>query len=92
MDDIKANYSNIKLSQILDMYYSNNGINQTLRACNRNIMQTNYFTDERLIEEVKNIMNPLIVESNLLQTIPEDQFEQLATSAVSAFTSYFSMF
>lgn len=88
MDAIKANHTDIKLSQLLDMYYSDTGINNTLRACNRNTAQTSYFSAEVLQSQIKSYLGTLSEEANLHYTIPSNQYDALAAATVTAFNKY----
>ena len=48
-----SRYPNIKLSQILDMYYSDRGVfNTTIRACNRKALLTSVAPNSTTVEQV----------------------------------------
>ncbi|CAH0561911.1 unnamed protein product [Brassicogethes aeneus] len=81
-------YSDIKISQIVDMYYSPRGVfNNSIRACNRKILETSYvstgvLTNETALALVK--LNSKIGAGS----ITLEEFTAVAANQISKFNSY----
>lgn len=81
--------SNLKISQILDLYYSSRGVlNNTMRACNRKLLRENYAATPALTVQVAAV-TPLLDEVSTGQvSIDRSKFTDLAQSAVDSFNVY----
>ncbi|CAG9855057.1 unnamed protein product [Phyllotreta striolata] len=91
LDTIHKKYNDIKLSQIIDMYYSpsQRGVfDPSLRACNRNILYSEYITGERLTEEVGAVIGTLDRIGQYPVTVIESKYDELVDAAVNNFSSY----
>ncbi|XP_049877845.1 uncharacterized protein LOC126375043 [Pectinophora gossypiella] len=86
---ILGTYNSLKLSQLLDMYYSpRNGVfSPDLRACNRIELARTYISDQTLAAETYAFAAALDTNMPLRGTITGG-LDQLVTSAVSSFQSY----
>ncbi|KAJ8735512.1 hypothetical protein PYW07_007132 [Mythimna separata] len=82
-------FSTMKLSQLLDMYYSprNGAFDSNLRACNRRALMQQYVTNENLISETHAFAAALDTNMPLRGTIIGG-LEQLVTSSVTNLVSY----
>ncbi|XP_057668766.1 uncharacterized protein LOC130901377 [Diorhabda carinulata] len=91
IDDIKKTFVDIKLSQIIDMYYSpsQKGIfDSSFRACNRNILYSELVTSETLGEEIYNVLLPLDRFGPYPGSVTPLGYETLKEAALNNFTSY----
>ncbi|CAH2050318.1 unnamed protein product, partial [Iphiclides podalirius] len=81
--------STLKLSQLLDMYYTaRNGVyNPTLRACNRQELSQQYITSNNLVTETHTFAAALDTNIPLRGTITGG-LEDLVNSAVNNFQTY----
>lgn len=81
--------SNMKLSQLLDMYYSprNGALDPNLRACNRRESLNRFVTNEQLVSETNAFAAALDTNMPLRGTIIGG-LDQLVTSAVTNLRSY----
>ncbi|XP_061708773.1 uncharacterized protein LOC133518964 [Cydia pomonella] len=83
-------FSSLKLSQLIDMYYSSNGVfNHDFRACNRRSLMQQYITAENLVPETYTFAAALDTQMPLRGTITGG-FDDLVNSAVTNFQSYAS--
>ncbi|CAH0592398.1 unnamed protein product [Chrysodeixis includens] len=89
MTSLLGAFSSMKLSQLLDMYYSprNGALDPNLRACNRRQLLPSYVTSESLISETYAFAAALDTNMPLRGTIV-DGMEQLVTSAVTNLMTY----
>ncbi|XP_059044829.1 uncharacterized protein LOC131840635 [Achroia grisella] len=89
MNNIQQTYSTLKLSQLLDMYYTpRNGVfDPTLRACNRRELGQAVLNDNNLVGQSEAFAAALNANMPLQGTIT-DGLNQLVTGAVSNFQSY----
>lgn len=93
LDTWRSLFSDIKVSQILDLYYSPNqrGVFDTsFRSCNRSLLYTELVTPETLRGQVLAFMGPLDDASQYGQTVSSNSYEELTTAALESFNSYFS--
>lgn len=89
INDIKKTFQDIKLSQILDLYYSPRGVfNSSLRACNRKTLETSFITSEKLIEQTAFFETLLDPVATLDSSIDPNEFKELAGLAVDSFNKY----
>ncbi|KAI8438407.1 hypothetical protein MSG28_010941 [Choristoneura fumiferana] len=85
-----ATYGSLKLSQLLDMYYSRNGVfNLETRACNRRSLMQQYITNANLVTETYTFAAALDTQMPLRGTITGG-LDSLVDSAVTNFQSYAS--
>lgn len=89
IDSWKSSVSSLKVSQILDMYYSPRGVfNSSIRACNRKNLQTTVAPSETLIEQTVAFNTLLDDEAVLEGTITPDTYSAVGSSAVESFLNY----
>ncbi|KAK9889516.1 hypothetical protein WA026_004798 [Henosepilachna vigintioctopunctata] len=89
MEEIKKKYQDIKISQILDLYYSPRGVfDDALRACNRKTLETSFTTTDKLIEQTSYFEALLDPVATLDSSIDPAQFKDLAELAVKSFNAY----
>lgn len=89
---IKKKYSDVKLSQIIDMYYSpeQRGVfDSTFRACNRNILYSEFVSGDTLSTEVASIIKELDNSGQYPYTTNPDKYQLLVDGAVNSFAKYF---
>ncbi|RVE41787.1 hypothetical protein evm_013556 [Chilo suppressalis] len=79
----------LRLSQIIDMYYSHEGIsfNSTVRACNRQSLFNEIFRRETLLSEVSKFAQVLSLRQVTLY-VPNEEMDRITEAAVSAFMTY----
>ncbi|XP_050313563.1 uncharacterized protein LOC126748394 [Anthonomus grandis grandis] len=91
MSNLTSTFTNLKISQIFDMYYSvyEKGIfDESLKACNRSDYYSQVTTTEDIRQQLHNFM-PILNEAALSQgTIPDSELEILSNASMNAFTSY----
>lgn len=81
--------SQLRLSQLLDMYYSNRGIFSTkFRSCNRRELFTSAIPPDQLQAQTLAFSTVLDREMQLSFTLSNKNIEQFSTSATSALVSY----
>ncbi|CAH1153728.1 unnamed protein product [Phaedon cochleariae] len=88
MKDWKS--SDIKISQILDMYYSpyQRGVfDSSFRACNRNILYSEMVATEKIREQTIAFMSPLDDAGTFPNTISLSSHSQFGNGAVDSFIS-----
>lgn len=85
----KSSVSSLKVSQILDMYYSPRGVfNSTIRACNRQNLQTTVAPTDTLTEQTV-AFNTLLDDTAVLEgTLQAEEIVNLGTRAVESFLNY----
>ncbi|XP_045482663.1 uncharacterized protein LOC123686512 [Harmonia axyridis] len=89
INDIKKAFPDVKISQILDLYYSPRGVfNTSLRACNRKTLETYFTTSDKLIEQTTLFGTLLDSVATLDSSVDPYQFKDLATLAVQSFNKY----
>ncbi|KAJ8942391.1 hypothetical protein NQ318_016639 [Aromia moschata] len=90
MDSWRSEFQDLKVSQILDMYYTQNkGVfDSSFRACNRNILYTEMTTTDTLLSEILNFMGPLDEASQYGQTVSPTAYASLTNAALSSFNAY----
>lgn len=85
----KSSVSSLKVSQILDMYYSPRGVfNSTIRACNRQNLQTTVAPTETLTEQTIAFNTLLDDVAVLYGTLSSDELVSLGTRAVESLLNY----
>lgn len=88
----RSSFSALKVSQILDMYYSPRGVfNTTIRACNRKNLQTTYAPSETLNTQTTGFNNMLDDVVVLPATLLSAELADLAQKAVDSLLSYLRM-
>lgn len=80
----------LRLSQIIEMYYSNEGVtfDPTIKACNRRIMFEKILNQEDLIRETVNFAQVLSLQQGTV-FIPLTEMSSICESVVSAFIEYY---
>lgn len=80
---------NIRLSQVLDMYYSQRGVMSTdFRACNRNGLFTGIAPVATMIDQTNAFATVLDREMQLRVTLSGDAIRQFSDQAANALSSY----
>nr|XP_037867185.1 uncharacterized protein LOC101741587 isoform X1 [Bombyx mori] len=81
----------LRLSQVIDMYYSNEGVSfdPNVKACNRLSLFTDVFDSSDLKTEVARFASVLSLRQ-ITVYIPQDEMERITEAAVTAFTDYLS--
>ncbi|XP_026319841.1 uncharacterized protein LOC113230229 isoform X1 [Hyposmocoma kahamanoa] len=79
----------LKLSQIIDMYYSDEGVSfqPTVKACNRQMLFNTIFNSSDLLQETMRFASILSLQQ-ITVYIPVEEMERLANAAVTAFGNY----
>lgn len=79
----------IKLSQIIDMYYSEEGVSfqPTVKACNRQMLFNTFFNSSELLQETVRLAAILSLRQ-ITVYIPVEEMERFANAAVTAFEHY----
>lgn len=81
--------SQLRLSQLLDMYYSNRGIlSSSFRSCNRRELFTKLVQPNQLQAQTIAFSTVLDREIQLRVTLNNKNIEQFSTTAAEALTSY----
>lgn len=81
--------ANVKLSQILDMYYSQRGVLGTdFRACNRNSLFTGVAPVATMIDQTNAFGTVLDREMQLRVTLGSDSIVQFSDEAANALSTY----
>ncbi|CAB3239919.1 unnamed protein product [Arctia plantaginis] len=83
----------LRLSQVLDMYYSNDGVSfePTVRACNRRTLFNNLFNSTDLVTEASKFAYVLSLRQ-ITVYMPVQEMERITNAAVTAFDNYLSAF
>ncbi|KAF2884989.1 hypothetical protein ILUMI_21163 [Ignelater luminosus] len=88
--DWKQKFSNLKVSQVLDMYYSSRGVfsNKNFRACNRNRIFTEVAPQKDLTEQT--IANSFLLneEAKLPGSLTSEGIKAYSEKAVDALINY----
>lgn len=95
MDTLLATYSDLRVSQIIDMYYSpyEKGIfNTSFKACNRNTLYSDLVNSSELQVQVQTFMAVLNNAAIGQVSVSPDAFELFSTSVVTSLESYLSKF
>lgn len=80
---------NIRLSQVLDMYYSQRGVmNTDFRACNRNSLFTGIAPVATMVDQTNAFGTVLDREMQLRVTLSSDAISQFSDEAANALSSY----
>lgn len=88
----RSSFSTLKVSQILDMYYSPRGVfNNTIRACNRKNLQTTYAPSETLYTQTTGFNNMLDDVVPLEASLLSAELVALGQRAVDSLISYLRM-
>ncbi|KAL3290173.1 hypothetical protein HHI36_023534 [Cryptolaemus montrouzieri] len=89
MDKIRKNYQDIKISQIIDLYYSPRGVyDNSLRACNRKVLETSFINTQKLIDQTSYFEVLLDPVATLDSSIDPQKYKELAALAVNSFNKY----
>lgn len=84
---------NIKLSQYLDMYYSERGLfNENIKACKRRELYLEYAPTEKLKKEALAFADILHKITTVLLTLNDDAVESYTNDAVDKLSNYISKF
>lgn len=85
IEDWKSKSSDIKISQILDLYYTRGVFNTTARACNRKELVKDIIKSDKLIEQTT-LFNSLLDQEALFDYTPNREsypsFAQLASQSL----------
>nr|XP_023030043.1 uncharacterized protein LOC111517975 [Leptinotarsa decemlineata] len=90
MDKWKSTFSDLKISQIIDLYYSpqQKGVfDPSFKACNRNIFFSEMASTDKLRTETLNLMAPLSGAGYRI-TVKPDFYPDLANASLQAFLNY----
>ncbi|CAG4965035.1 unnamed protein product [Colias eurytheme] len=79
----------LRLSQIIEMYYSNEGVSfePKVRACNRQALFSDIVNREQLFEETSRLAHILSLRQ-ITVYIPVDEMNRITDAAVTAFMDY----
>ncbi|KAL0851229.1 hypothetical protein ABMA28_007073 [Loxostege sticticalis] len=79
----------LRLSQILDMYYSHEGVSfdSNVRACNRQALFNQIFTSSSLLSEASRFARVLALRQ-ITMYVPSEEMDRITRAAVEAFVSY----
>ncbi|CAK1539938.1 unnamed protein product [Leptosia nina] len=79
----------LRLSQIVEMYYSNEGVSfdPNVRACNRHVLFSEVVTREVLFRETSRLAHVLALRQVTVY-IPLEEMNRISDAAVSAFMDY----
>lgn len=91
MSTLTSAFADLKMSQILDMYYSpyEKGVfDSSFKACNRNILYTEMTSSETMRSQLLNFMPVLKPAAISGTSLNNDSFEILANSGVAAFERF----
>lgn len=87
--DWKGKAPNLKISQILDMYYSSRGVfSKKYRACNRRQLFSEVAPSDKLKAETVGFNFLLDRETKLAATIMKEGLEKFGNNAADALTQY----
>lgn len=77
------------MSQVLDMYYSNDGVSfePTVRACNRRNLFNNLFNSTDLVTEASKFAYVLSLRQ-ITVYMPVQEMERITNAAATAFDNY----
>ncbi|XP_048489173.1 uncharacterized protein LOC105385944 [Plutella xylostella] len=80
----------LRLSQVLDMYYSNQGsaFDPSVRACNRQALFSGILDQSVLSAETKNFASVLALSQGTVY-MQVDELDRICEAAVAAFVNYF---
>ncbi|XP_035730991.1 uncharacterized protein LOC118445508 isoform X1 [Vespa mandarinia] len=83
------NFNSLRLSQIFDMYYSDQGINfdSNIKACNRKLAFTQV-TSKTILREQTHAVSYLLAYRNSVAYISDEALKRLINYAVDIFTNY----
>lgn len=79
----------MRLSQILDMYYSHEGVSfdPNVKACNRQALFNQLFTSSMLLTEASRFARVLALRQ-ITMYVPSEEMDRITQAAVAAFVSY----
>lgn len=81
--------SSLKISQILDLYYSPRGVfSSSIRACNRKLLQTDYAPTETLQAQTIAFNSLLDNEARLTATLRSNDLIEVGQASVDTFLNY----
>lgn len=80
------------MSQIIDMYYSNEGVafNQSVKSCNREVLFTKIFDKTQLAREVSTFAQVLSLTQGTVY-VQANEMDKITDAAVTSFINYFRM-
>uniref|UniRef100_A0A182MXZ9 VWFA domain-containing protein n=1 Tax=Anopheles dirus TaxID=7168 RepID=A0A182MXZ9_9DIPT len=85
----RSRANNLRLSQVLDMYYSHRGVfNDTVRSCNRRDLFTTVAPMQQLREQTVSFSTVLDKEMQMPFTITQDAIVNFADRATDALANY----
>lgn len=85
----RSSVSSLKISQILDLYYSPRGVFSTsIRACNRKLLQTDYAPTETLKAQTIAFNSLLDNEARLTATLRSNDLIAVGQASVDTFLNY----
>lgn len=85
----RSSVSSLKISQILDLYYSPRGVfNTSIRACNRKLLQTDYAPTDTLKSQTIAFNSLLDNEARLTTTLASEDLVSLGDKSVDEFLNY----
>lgn len=92
MAEWKGKFNDLKISQLLDIYYSpyQKGLfAPDFTSCNRNKLYTSVTSNEVMQKEVLCVMKPLDDVAQFGQTVDEQMYGSLGDAALDSFNNYF---
>lgn len=89
IDTWRSSVSSLKVSQILDLYYSPRGVfDSSIRACNRKLLQTDYAPTDTLKTQTIAFNSLLDDEARLISTLSPQDLIAVGGNSVDAFVNY----
>lgn len=89
MDEIKRKYNGIKISQILDMYYSRRGVySNDLRACNRKSLYLNLVQQDVLKKQAISFAKLYDSKATFPYTPTDKNIKDFTEGAINKFIEY----
>lgn len=85
----KGSGNSLKISQVLELYYSEKGVfNESVRACNRNLLFSGFVQENKLIPQLVQYMNLYNKHAKTSGTYSEAEFKELAEDAFNKVQAY----
>ncbi|CAG9759964.1 unnamed protein product [Ceutorhynchus assimilis] len=91
MSNFTSTFSDIRISQLIDMYYSpfEKGVfDSSFKACNRNVLYTTMTSTETMRTQLYNFMPVLNLAAISGVSLSNASFETFSNSGISAFNTY----
>lgn len=92
VDEWRRQTSQLRLSQLLDMYYSNRGVfSSDIRSCNRRGLFTKFVQPNQLLAQTIGFSTVLDREMQLRVTLTNSNIEQFSTNSAETLRTYVGM-